>query len=113
VKYWFRVPLSVPDALHVLQENFLSTAVIEFRGAAVGVAGNPLGYLQSPTVLQVVRDAGRSERVRGIIAHDAGVSQPSLQEISSIKPGHWSGSELPTFAECRREQRRVRLFSQL
>jgi hypothetical protein len=48
----------------------------------------------------------------GIVAYDASISQQSLQEICSVKPGHCSGSELPTFAKCRWEQWRVRLFSQ-
>ena len=33
--------------------------------------------------------------------------------VSPIKPGHWSGSELPTFAKRRWEQRRIRFFPQL
>jgi hypothetical protein len=33
---------SVPDPLHVLQEHLLTAAVIEFRGAAVGMASDPL-----------------------------------------------------------------------
>jgi hypothetical protein len=30
---------SVSDSLHVFEQNFLSAAVIEFRGLAVGVSG--------------------------------------------------------------------------
>jgi hypothetical protein len=65
-----RKPFSVfPD----LRDLCVLRARPPFAGER-NVAGDSLGYLQSPTVLQVVRDAGRSERVRGIIAHDAGVS---------------------------------------
>jgi hypothetical protein len=38
----------------------LAAAVIEFRGSAVGVAGNSLSGLESPVVLEEIGDAGGS-----------------------------------------------------
>jgi hypothetical protein len=52
---------SIPNPLHVLQENFLAAAVIEFRGAAVGVTGDSLSGFQGTVIFQKVRDAGRPE----------------------------------------------------
>ncbi len=42
-------------SLHVLQQNLLAAAVIEFRGPAVGVAGNSLGGFKSPVIFQKIR----------------------------------------------------------
>jgi hypothetical protein len=41
-----------------------SAAVIEFRGPAVGVAGNSLSGFKSAVIFQKIRDACRSEGVR-------------------------------------------------
>ena len=48
-------------SLHVFEENFLSAAVLEFRGPAVGVAGNSLGGFKSAVIFQKICDAGGSE----------------------------------------------------
>jgi hypothetical protein len=50
--------LLVADTLHILEQNLLAAAVIEFRGPAV-VAGNPLSGFEGAIVFQKVRDAGR------------------------------------------------------
>jgi hypothetical protein len=47
----------IPNSLHILEQNLLSAAVIEFRRATVGAAGDPLGYFQRSSVLQKIRDA--------------------------------------------------------
>ena len=53
--------ISIPNPLHVLEQNLLTAAVIEFRGPAVGMTSNPLSYLQSAVIFQKIRDAGRPE----------------------------------------------------
>jgi hypothetical protein len=53
--------VSIPNPLHVLEQNLLATAVIEFCCAAVGVAGDALSGLKSAVIFQEIRDAGRSE----------------------------------------------------
>jgi hypothetical protein len=50
----------VPDPFHVFEENLLAAAVIEFRGPAVGVAGDSLAASRVPSfsrkfVIPVVR----------------------------------------------------------
>ena len=52
---------SISNPLHILQEHLLATAVIKFRGPAVGVAGYPLSGFKSAVMLQKIRDAGSSE----------------------------------------------------
>ena len=51
----------VPNSLHVFEQNFLTAAVIEFRGPAVGVTSDSLGGFQGAVILQKIRDAGRPE----------------------------------------------------
>src|SRR5271157_4017628 len=50
-------------SFHVLEQNLLPAPVIEFRGPAVGVAGDSLSSFKS----SVIRDTCRSERVRRIV----------------------------------------------
>ena len=49
------------NPLHVLEQNLLAAAVIEFRGPAVGVAGDPLSGFQGAVIFQKIRDTGRPE----------------------------------------------------
>jgi hypothetical protein len=53
--------LSVPNPLHVLEQNLLAAAVIEFRGPAIDVAGNPLSGLKRAVIFQKIRDACRAK----------------------------------------------------
>jgi hypothetical protein len=55
-----QIPQLIPDPLHILQEHLLAAAVIQFRGPAVGVAGDSLSGLKSAVIFQKIRDAGRS-----------------------------------------------------
>jgi hypothetical protein len=41
---------SVSNPLHIFEQDFLSAAVIKFRGPTIGVTGNSLGRLQSPVI---------------------------------------------------------------
>jgi hypothetical protein len=52
---------SIPNPLHILEQNLLPTAVIEFRGSAVGVTGDSLSGFQGAVIFQKNRDAGRPE----------------------------------------------------
>ena len=90
-----------------VEQNLLSAAITKLRRAAISVAGNPLSDLQNPSVLQIVRNAGRPEGVGGVIPNNARVFQSSFQQISSIKPSLVE-IQAPDFAKCRWEQRRVR-----
>ena len=53
--------MSIPNPLHVLEQNLLAAAVIEFRGPAVGVAGDSLSGFKGAVIFQKIRDAGRPE----------------------------------------------------
>jgi hypothetical protein len=55
-------------SFQIFQKHFLSTTIIEFRGAAFGVAGDPLSGFQGAVIFQKIRDAGRPEGVRRIVA---------------------------------------------
>jgi hypothetical protein len=50
----------IPNPLHVLQKDLLTAAVIEFRGPAVGVAGDSLSGFNA-VIFQKICDAGRPE----------------------------------------------------
>jgi hypothetical protein len=54
-------PLSIPNPLHILQQYLLAAAVVEFRGPAVGVAGDTLSGLKGAIILEKIRDTGRPE----------------------------------------------------
>ncbi len=56
-----QIPQLIPDPLHILQEHLLAAAIVEFRGPAVGVAGDPLGGFKGAVIFQKIRDAGRAE----------------------------------------------------
>jgi hypothetical protein len=49
----------MPNPLHVLEQNFLAASIIEFRGPAVGVAGDALSGFQGTVIFQKIRDASR------------------------------------------------------
>jgi len=48
-------------SFHVLQENLLTAAVVEFRSAAIGMAGDSLSGFKGTVVLEKIRDAGGPE----------------------------------------------------
>jgi hypothetical protein len=52
---------SIPNPLHILQKHLLTAAVIEFRGPAIGVAGNALSGFQGAVIFQKIRDASCPE----------------------------------------------------
>jgi len=58
---WHRRAHSISNPLHVLEQNLLSAPVIEFRGPAVGVAGDTLSGFKRTVIFQKVRDPGRPE----------------------------------------------------
>jgi hypothetical protein len=51
----------VANPLHVLEQNLLTAAVVEFCGPAVGVAGDSLSGFKGAVIFQKIRDAGRPE----------------------------------------------------
>jgi hypothetical protein len=48
-------------SLHILQQNLLAAAIIEFRGSAVGVAGDSLSGFKGAVIFQKICDTGRPE----------------------------------------------------
>lgn len=58
------------------------------------MTGDPLGNLQSPSVFQIIRDAGRPEGVRGNNRLRCRHLSIAASEVSSIKPSHRSTSKL-------------------
>jgi hypothetical protein len=52
---------SIPNPLHVFEQNLLTAAVVKFCGSAVGVAGDPLRGFKGAVIFQKVSDAGRPE----------------------------------------------------
>ena len=49
---------SIANPLHVLEQNLLATAVIEFRGSAVGVAGDSLSGFKGAVIFKKIGDTG-------------------------------------------------------
>jgi hypothetical protein len=68
---WYYWRLLVPNPLHVLEQNLLSAAVIEFRGPAVGVTSDALSGFKGAVIFQKIRDAGRAEGVRRIVSRQS------------------------------------------
>jgi hypothetical protein len=54
------------DALH-FEKHFLAAAVVEFRGAAAGVAGNSLSGFKGSVISQKLRAPGCPAQVRRIV----------------------------------------------
>jgi hypothetical protein len=52
---------SVSDAFHILEQNLLTTPIVEFGSTAIGVAGDALSGLQSAVIFEKIRDAGRAK----------------------------------------------------
>jgi hypothetical protein len=52
---------SIPNPLHIFEQNLLAAAVIKFGGPAVGVAADSLSGFKSAVIFQKIRDAGRPE----------------------------------------------------
>ena len=75
---------SIPNPFHVFEENLLSAAVIEFRGPAVGVAGDTLCGFKCAVIFQKIRDAGRSERVRRIVGGQPRLFEPPFKHVRGI-----------------------------
>ena len=46
-------------SFHIFEKHLLTAAVVEFRGAAVGAAGDALSGFEGAIVFQKVRDARR------------------------------------------------------
>ena len=74
----------ISNPLHVFQENLLAAAVIEFRGPAVGVAGNALGGFKGAVIFQKIRDAGRPEGVRRIVSWQSGLFESSFEHVRGV-----------------------------
>jgi hypothetical protein len=60
-KLYSLLQLLVPNPFHVLQENLLTAAVIEFRGPAVRVPGDSLSGFKGSVIFQKICDTGRPE----------------------------------------------------
>ena len=74
----------------------MAAAIIKLGRPAIGVAGYSLCDLQSPSVLQVVRDAGSPERMGGTIAHDVASLNRRFRRLapSNLVIGRDPGSRL-------------------
>jgi hypothetical protein len=60
-KLYSLLQLLVPNPFHVLQENLLTAAVIEFCRPAVGMPGDSLRGFKGAVIFQKICDAGRPE----------------------------------------------------
>jgi len=52
------VPL-ISNPLHVLEQDFLASPIVQLGGSTVGVTGDPLGGFKSAVIFQKIRDTGR------------------------------------------------------
>src|ERR1700751_6428131 len=73
-------------SFHVLQEHLLAAAVIQFRGPAVGMAGDSLSSLKGAVIFQKIRDAGCPERVRRIMRRPTGLFYSQLSHVPGARP---------------------------
>jgi hypothetical protein len=75
---------SVPNPLHVFEQNLLSAPVIELGCPAVDVSGYSLSGFKSAVIFQKIRDAGRPERVRRIVRRQPRLFKPSFEHVRGI-----------------------------
>ena len=80
---------SVPNPLHVLEQNLLAASVIEFCRPAVGVASDSLSGFQSAVVFEKIRDAGRAEGMRRIMSWQSGLFESALQHVCGVSTHEW------------------------
>jgi hypothetical protein len=71
-------------SLHIFEQNFLTAAVIKFRGPTVGVASDALSGFQRAVIFQKIRDAGRPEGVRRIVSWEFGLFEPSFKHVRGV-----------------------------
>ena len=74
----------VPNPLHVLQKDLLAAAVIEFRGPAVGMAGDSLSGFKGAVILQKICDTGRPESMIADARLYAGGFGPALDDAIGV-----------------------------
>jgi hypothetical protein len=73
---------SVSNPLQMSSSRTLcSRTVIEFRGPAVGVAGDSLRGFQGAVIFQKILDPGRPERVGRIVSRQPRLFEPSLEHV--------------------------------
>jgi hypothetical protein len=53
--------LLVANPFHIFEEDLLSPTIVEFRRAAIGVAGDSLSGFKGAVIFQKICDAGRPE----------------------------------------------------
>ena len=54
----FQMANSVPNSLHVFEQNLLTAAVIELRRPAIGVAGDTLSGFKGAVIFKKIGDTG-------------------------------------------------------
>ena len=70
-------------SLHIFEQNFLTAAVIKFRGPAVGVAGDSPGGFEGAVIFQKIRDPSRPERVRRIVRWQSSLLESSFKHVAA------------------------------
>src|SRR6516162_2899040 len=75
---------SVPNSLHVFEQNLLTAAVIELRRPAIGVAGDTLSGFKGAVIFQKIGDACRPERVRRIMSWESSLLEPPLKHLRRV-----------------------------
>jgi hypothetical protein len=53
--------LSIPNPLHIFEQDPLTAAIIKFRGPAIGVASDSLRGFEGAIIFQKVRDTCRAK----------------------------------------------------
>jgi hypothetical protein len=50
--------MSIPNPLHVFEQNLLAAAVIKLSRPAIGMSGDSLGDLKIPSIVEKIRYVG-------------------------------------------------------
>ena len=78
---------SDPNPLHLIQAQFVSSAIIELCRPCAGMVRHGRGVFEGAAVLEISRDAGRSERVVAYLRPDAGRRGPPLHHRVGVRLG--------------------------
>src|SRR5271165_6011768 len=102
--------ISIPNALHIFDQDLLPAAIIEFRSPAVRVAGDSLSGFKGTVIFKKIRDTGRPEGVRRIVRRQTGLFEPPFQHVRGISTDKRPTRELAALSDRGREQRRFGLL---
>jgi hypothetical protein len=94
----FLFPASNQNPLHFIELHLVAPAIVELRGPRAGVVGDGRSLLERAAVVEIRRNAGRTEAVIADAGLDAGCLVAAADHGVRIGLGPGSAGELPRAA---------------